>query len=154
MNNAYPTAGVRITVKDFVPTSKVPRHPSADEIKIYFSTASVDLISDADGYVTQAHSDAPLKVVPHTKVDFVFEVVNGKDDGAIYLPVGVSFYGEHGDVGIADFPTRCVTGDAFKRLLLRVHDANVHSTNFKFSVIIQCQESGQLGVIDPQVANG
>ena len=154
MNTSYPTAGVRITVTKFVPTARVPRDPAALDYKSHFTEATVELISDADGYVTQAHSDAPLKVVPHTKVDFVFEVVNGKDDGAIYLPVGVSFYGEHGDVGIADFPTRCVTGDAFKRLLLRVHDANVHSTNFKFSVIIQCQETGDLGVIDPQVANG
>lgn len=155
MNTAFPTAGVRIKVTNFVPTSKVPRDPSAEDHRTHFTTATVKLISNADGLVTQAGEDAPLKVFPRAKVDFVFEVVNGifATDGRTYHPVGIGFFGQNGGVGIDDFPKRSVTGDVFNRLLLRVHDANVHSTSFKFSLLIQCQETGELGVIDPQVDN-
>lgn len=156
MHTAFPTAGVRITVTNFVPTYKVPNDAQAADYRSFFTTATVKLISDADGLVTQAAEDAPLKVFPRAKVDFVFEVVNGRfaTDGRTYNPVGIGFFGQNGGVGIDDFPARTVSGDVFNRLLLRVHDANVHSTSFKFSLLIQCEDTGELGVIDPQVANG
>lgn len=161
MSTAYPIAGVRITVMKFVPTNIVPRNPEAADYRSHFTEAVVDLISDADGLVSQSVSDGPIRVGPHAKVDFLFEVVNGHKEmivsppmeKIVYQPVGISFFGKYGGIGTEDFPTRTVTADPFKRLVLRVHDANVHGNSFKFSVIIQREDTGQLGVIDPQVDN-
>lgn len=148
MTTAYPTAGVRITVTKFVATAFINKDAA------HYTLADTLLISNANGLVSQAAGvNGPIRVERGAAVDLVFEVVNGDGTAAVYQPVGISFFAKYGSIGLEDFPTRTVFADPFKRLLLRVHDANVHGNSFEFKVVLQRESDGALGVIDPQVDN-
>ena len=148
MHTAYPTAGIRITVKKFVATAFVNKDAGT------YTTADTLLISNANGHVSQAAGvNGPIRVDRDAVVDLFFEVVNGDGTTDVYQPVGISFFGKYGGIGMEDFPTRTITADPFKRLQLRVHDANVHGNSFEFKVVLQRERDGALGVIDPQVDN-
>ena len=47
-----------------------------------------------------------------------------------------------------------VEADALNHLVLTVHDANVHGRSYKFNLLIQKVDTGEIGVIDPQINNG
>jgi len=147
MHNTFPTAGIRITIKGFVVTAFVNKDP-----KVY-TKADTLLISNGNGTVSQPAVNDPIRVDRLARVELVFEVVTGDGTNDVYNPVGVSFFGHGGDVGLADFPTRLVSADPFKRLRLSVHDVNLGGSSFEFKLVIQRERDGALGVIDPQVNN-
>ena len=147
MSNKCPSAGIRVTIKKFVETAFI----NAD-IR-HYSEADVLLISSANGTVSQPHVNDSIRVDRAAVVDLIFDVASPPTDRETYQPVGVSFFGQNGGIGMDDFPTRTVAADAFDRLLLTVHDANVDGNRFDFKLVIQRVRDGALGVIDPQINN-
>ena len=111
------------------------------------------LISSGNGTVSQPAVNDPIRVDRLARVELVFEVVAGDGTNDVYQPVGISFFGQNGGVGMDDFPTRLVAADPFKRLRLSVHDANLGGSSFEFKLVIQRERDGALGVIDPHVNN-
>lgn len=147
MSQKYQSAGIKVTIKEFVPTAFVN-----SQAKTY-TQADVLLVSRANGTVSQPHVNDPIRVDRGAVVDLVFEVASLANDPDIYHPVGVSFFGQNGGVGMDDFPTRSVSADPFKRLRLTVHDANVDGNKFEFKLMIQRERDGAIGVIDPLIDN-
>jgi hypothetical protein len=147
MSNKFPFAGILVTVKTFVETAV------ADRDARHCSTADVLLVTKAGGTVSQPHVNDPIRVDRGAVVDLVFEVRSGSTDPDAYHPVGISFFGQYGGIGMDDFPTRTVSADAFNRLRLTVHDANLDGNVFEFKLVIQRERDGALGVIDPQINN-
>jgi hypothetical protein len=147
MNQTFPSAGIRVTIKSFVPTAIVNMD------KKLYTVADTLLVSNGNGTVSQTKVNDPIRVDRRARVNLVFEVVAGDGTDAIYHPVGISFFGQHGGVGMEDFPSRLVSADPFNRLQLSVHDANLGVSSFEFKLIIQRANDGALGVIDPQVNN-
>lgn len=146
MSNKYPFAGIRITIKKFVSTAL------ANDAKTY-SLADVLLVTNANGAVSQPRVNDAIRVDRGAVVDLVFEVATMLPDLDTYHVVGISFFGQNGGIGMADFPTRTVAADAFNRLRLTVHDANVDGNLFEFKLVVQRERDGALGVIDPQINN-
>ena len=147
MSSKYPFAGIKVTITKFEQTAIVN-----NDAKTY-SQADVLLITNANGSVSQPRANDPIRVDRGAVVDLIFEVESKLPDLEVYQPVGVSFFGQHGGIGMNDFPTRTVAADAFKRLRLTVHDANVDGNVFEFKLVIQRERDGALGVIDPLINN-
>ena len=151
MSTTYPCAGIQITVIKFEPAARIALNHTK------YSTAQVRLIGNAAGKVSQAGgTDTPIRVDQFAQVDLSFAVQSSddKDGKPAYNPVGISFFASDGDLGLDDFPTRDVEADAFNHLVLTVHDANVHGRSYKFNLLIQKVDTGEIGVIDPQINNG
>lgn len=153
MSKKYPSAGIKVTVTKFHKAAKILA------VGTTYSEAEILLIGTGAGKVSQAGGmDTPIRVDSRAEVYLVFEVeskvILPNGSAAKFQPVGVSFFSQDGSIGLDDFPTRTVSTDPFKRMLLSVFDANVHSLAYKFNLIIQEETTGELGVIDPQVNNG
>lgn len=147
MSQQYPCAGIKVTVTKFVETN------ASTLLANSYSEAKLDLVSTADGNVVQDSGTLDITVYRRTVVDLAF-AVESAIAGETYQPVGVSFFGQAGNVGVENFPTRTVTADVFGRLHLTVRDANISGGSFKFKLVIQREGDGALGVIDPHVNNG
>ena len=149
MANEFPCAGITVTVTKF---ESAPRIESFQTTK--YSDADVLLIGKATGKVSQAGGkNTPIRVDQFARVDLMFVVESATANGHHFNPVGISFFASDGDLGMDDFPTRTVTADPFGRLVMVVHDANIHGATYKFNLVIQEVETGLLGVIDPQIHN-
>ena len=147
MSNSYPSAGIQITITKFVPVSQFVH-------AMTYSFADVLLVGTGTGKVSQDGGvNTQIRVDKSAQVDLVFAVDPGIT-GKHYNPVGVSFFADDRDLGLDDFPVRTVAADAFRRLLLTAHDANVNGKSYKFNLVVQEAETGLLGVIDPQIKNG
>jgi hypothetical protein len=147
MSNHYPFAGIRVTITRFVQAGFADLDPKK------YSLGDVLLVTKANGMVSQPRVNDPIRVDRGAVVDLVFELASQPTDPDTYQVVGVSFFGQHGGIGMADFPTRTVTADAFGRLRLTVHDANIDGNTFEFKLVLQRERDGALGIIDPQINN-
>lgn len=143
MSNKTPAAGIMVTVIQFVPAA-------ADDGKSY-TTATVKLVGNANGTVSQATPNGAIRVDRGAVVDLVFAMAPASPE--TYYPVGISFLGHNGGVGMDDFPTRTIDVDAFNGMTLTVRDANLDSNVFDFKLVVQRQSDGALGIIDPHINN-
>ncbi len=147
MSNHCPFAGIRVTVTKFAPVAFMNADPKT------YSFGDVLLVTNANGMVSQPKLNAAIRVDRGAVVDLVFELASPPGDPETYNVVGISFFGQHGGIGMSDFPVRTVSADPFGRLRLTVHDANIDGNLFEFKLVLQRERDGALGVIDPQIDN-